>query len=77
MSFLNKGKDLVNPNVVYFEAEDNSVQVEVAFQYTTSYSENILSFVNNIPTGEGGTHVDGFKRGLTKALMIMQEDLIF
>ena len=67
VEFLNKGKDLVNPNVVYFEAEDNSVQVEVAFQYTTSYSENILSFVNNIPTGEGGTHVDGFKRGLTKA----------
>ena len=67
VEFLNKGKDVVNPEVVYFETEDNDVQVEVALQYTTSYSENILSFVNNIPTGEGGTHVDGFKRGLTKA----------
>ena len=67
VEFLNKGKDVVNPEVVYFEAEDNNVQVEVALQYTTTYTENILSFVNNIPTGEGGTHVDGFKRGLTKA----------
>ena len=67
VEFLNKGKDVVNPEVVYFEAEDNDVQVEVALQYTTTYTENILSFVNNIPTGEGGTHVDGFKRGLTKA----------
>ena len=67
VEFLNKGKDTVNPEVVYFEGEDNDVQVEVALQYTTNYTENILSFVNNIPTGEGGTHVDGFKRGLTKA----------
>lgn len=44
----------------------NEVEVEVAFQYTTAYTENIYSFVNNINTIEGGTHVDGFKRGLTK-----------
>ncbi len=69
VEFLNKGKDPINKDagVVYFEGEDKDVQVEIALQYTTSYSENILSFVNNIPTGEGGTHVDGFKRGLTKS----------
>ena len=67
VEFMNKGKDTIGSNVIYFEGEDNDVQVEVALQYTTSYTENILSFVNNIPTGEGGTHVDGFKRGLTKA----------
>ncbi len=67
VDFMNKGKDTIGSNVIYFEGEDNDVQVEVALQYTTSYTENILSFVNNIPTGEGGTHVDGFKRGLTKA----------
>ena len=67
VDFLNKGKDTIGSDVIYFEGEDNNVQVEVALQYTTAYSENILSFVNNIPTPEGGTHVDGFKRGLTKA----------
>lgn len=67
VSFLDKGKEVLNPDVEYFETEENDIQVEVALQYTTSYSETILSFVNNIPTGEGGTHVDGFKRGLTKA----------
>ena len=50
-----------------YNAEQNDVQVEVALQYTSAYSENILSFVNNIHTAEGGTHLDGFKRGLTKA----------
>ena len=67
VEFLNKGKEAINKDIISFETEQNDVQVEIAFQYTTSYTENILSFVNNIHTGEGGTHVDGFKRGLTKA----------
>lgn len=67
VEYLNKTREPVNKEVIYFETEQNDVQVEVALQYTTSYSENILSFVNNIHTAEGGTHVDGFKRGLTKA----------
>ena len=67
VEYLNKSKDPINKDVVYFETEQNDVQVEIALQYTTAYSENILSFVNNIHTGEGGTHLDGFKRGLTKA----------
>ena len=67
IEFLNKSKEPINKDIIYYEAEQNDVQVEVALQYTTSYTENILSFVNNIHTGEGGTHVDGFKRGLTKS----------
>ncbi len=67
VEYLNKSKEPVNKDIIYYDAEQNDVQVEIAFQYTTSYTENILSFVNNIHTGEGGTHVDGFKRGLTKA----------
>ena len=67
VEYLNKNKEAVNKDIIYYEAEQNDVQVEIALQYTTSYSENILSFVNNIHTGEGGTHVDGFKRGLTKS----------
>ncbi len=67
VEYLNSSKEAVHPQVIYFETEQNDVEVEIAFQYTTSYSETLLSFVNNIHTGEGGTHVDGFKRGLTKA----------
>ena len=67
VEYLNKNKEPVNKEIIYYEAEQNDVQVEIALQYTTSYTENILSFVNNIHTGEGGTHVDGFKRGLTKS----------
>lgn len=67
VEYLNKNREPLNKDVIYFETEQNDVQVEIAFQYTTSYTENILSFVNNIHTAEGGTHVDGFKRGLTKS----------
>jgi DNA gyrase subunit B len=64
VEYLNKNKEKVN-TPIYIEQTGN-VEVEIAIQYTTSYSENILSFVNNINTIEGGTHLDGFKRGLTK-----------
>ena len=67
IEYLNKNKEPLHKDIVYFETEQNDVQVEIALQYTTSYSESILSFVNNINTPEGGTHVDGFKRGLTKS----------
>ncbi|MEG2310624.1 MAG: DNA topoisomerase (ATP-hydrolyzing) subunit B [Clostridia bacterium] len=67
IEYLNKSKEAITPEIIYFETNQNDVQVEVAMQYTTSYSENLLSFVNNIHTMEGGTHVDGFKRGLTKS----------
>ena len=64
--FLNKNKEKINQQPVYIEKNDGEVPVEIAFQYTTSYSENIYSFVNNINTVEGGTHLEGFKRALTK-----------
>ncbi len=54
------------------------IPIEIAIQYTTAYSDNIYSFVNNINTIEGGTHLEGFKRALNKKyLMIMQKVIIF
>ena len=66
VEFLNKNKEKIHDKPIYIE-KDGDVPVEIAFQYTTAYSENIYSFVNNINTIEGGTHLEGFKRGLTKA----------
>ncbi len=66
VEYINKNKELVCPPIYLESKGEGEVEVEVALQYTTSYSENILSFVNNINTIEGGTHLDGFKRGLTK-----------
>lgn len=65
VEFLNKNKEKLHEKPIYIE-KDGEVPVEIALQYTTSYSENIYSFVNNINTIEGGTHLEGFKRGLTK-----------
>ena len=65
VEFLNKNKEVINPKPIYIEG-GNEVPVEVAIQYTTAYSENTFSFVNNINTPEGGTHLEGFKRALTK-----------
>ena len=66
VEFLNKKKEVINKDPIYIEKVIQDVPVEIAMQYTTSYNENILSFVNNINTIEGGTHLEGFKRGLTK-----------
>ena len=66
VEFLNKKKEAINKEPIYIEKVIQDVPVEIAMQYTTSYNENILSFVNNINTIEGGTHLEGFKRGLTK-----------
>ena len=65
VEFLNKNKEKLHPNPIYIE-KDGEVPVEIAIQYTSSYSENIHTFVNNINTIEGGTHLEGFKRALTK-----------
>src|SRR5574344_336924 len=67
VEFLNKNKEKIDTDPIYIEKKDGEVPVEIAMQYTTSYSESIYSFVNNINTVEGGTHLEGFKRGLTKA----------
>ncbi len=65
VEFLNKNKEAIHPKPIYIEG-GNEVPVEIAIQYTTAYSENLYSFVNNINTPEGGTHLEGFKRALTK-----------
>ena len=66
VEYLTKNKDKIHEKPIYIE-KDGEIPVEIAFQYTTQYSENIFTFVNNINTLEGGTHLEGFKRGLTKA----------
>mgnify|MGYP005761673351 FL=1 len=66
VEYLNKNKEKINAKPIYIE-KDGEVPTEIAIQYTTAYSENIYTFVNNINTIEGGTHLEGFKRGLTKA----------
>jgi len=65
VEYLNKNKEKINKDPIYIE-KNGDVPVEIAIQYTTSYSENIHTFVNNINTIEGGTHLEGFKRALTK-----------
>ncbi|MBI4576501.1 MAG: DNA topoisomerase (ATP-hydrolyzing) subunit B [Planctomycetes bacterium] len=65
---LNRARTPIHPDVVCFRQDLDGVAVEVAFQYTDDYKENIYSFANNINTQEGGTHVSGFKSGLTGTL---------
>ena len=65
VEYLNKSKEKLHEKPIYIEKQ-GEFPVEIAIQYTSSYSENILSFVNNINTIEGGTHLEGFKRALTK-----------
>ncbi|MCX8092648.1 MAG: DNA topoisomerase (ATP-hydrolyzing) subunit B [Candidatus Goldbacteria bacterium] len=64
---MNENKETLNKKPIYISGEKDNVMAEVAIQYNTSYSDNILSFVNNIKTIEGGTHLSGFKTALTKA----------
>ncbi|MBI3252440.1 MAG: DNA topoisomerase (ATP-hydrolyzing) subunit B [Candidatus Omnitrophica bacterium] len=65
---LNKNKNPLHPKVIYFTGEKDNTQVEIAMQYNDGYAENIFSFVNNINTTEGGTHVTGFKAALTRCV---------
>ncbi len=65
VEYLNNGKEKLHTTPIYIE-KNGEVPVEIAIQYTSAYSENIYTFVNNINTVEGGTHLEGFKRALTK-----------
>ncbi len=65
---MNKTKETIFPEVIYFDEKYVDSEVEVAMQYNDSYSETILAFANNINTEEGGTHLDGFKAALTKII---------
>ncbi len=66
VTYLNKSKTPLYENILYFEGERNHVYVEVSFQHNDSYNESVFSFVNNINTPEGGTHLQGFRNAVTK-----------
>ncbi len=68
VEYLDQNRDTLIDNVMYMEGEKNNIPVEVAMSYNTSYSENLHSYVNNINTHEGGTHLAGFRRALTRTL---------
>jgi len=68
VEFLNKNKNPIQKDVLYFEDKKDDVIVEIAMQYTDSYSENIYTFANNINTEEGGFHLSGLRTALTRAL---------
>lgn len=68
VKWINRNKNPLHPEPVYFSKESNGTSVEVAMQYTDGYSESIHSFVNNINTIEGGTHLIGFKTALARAI---------
>jgi len=66
VKFQNQNKDAIHPDIIYFEVIKENCEVEVAMQYTDSYSELVLGYANNINTTDGGTHIVGFKSALTR-----------
>ena len=64
--FINESKDPIHPDIIYFEVIKENCELEVAMQYTQSYSELVLGYANNINTTDGGTHIVGFKSALTR-----------
>ena len=68
IAFLDENREKLTQEVISIEGEKNGVPVEIAMQYNTSFTENLHSYVNNITTIEGGTHLSGFRRGLTRTL---------
>ena len=68
VEYLNKNKHVLHEKPIYFQSEKDGSTVEIAMQYSDSYNENVHTFANNIPTHEGGTHLMGFKSGLTRVM---------
>lgn len=68
VKYLNKNKDPLHEDPIYIHTKKDNLEVEVAIQYNSSYTENIFSFANNINTLEGGTHTSGFKTAITKVI---------
>ncbi len=68
VQYLNAEKTALHKTPIFFDGERGEIRVEIAFQYNDTYNENILSFVNNIQTADGGTHVSGFKSAYTKVM---------
>jgi len=73
ITYLDETREKLIPEPIYMEGEKNEIPVELAMQYNTSFSENIHSYVNNINTHEGGTHLAGFRRALTRTLKTYAE----
>ncbi len=74
VTYLNRSKESIHSKIVYINKEMNSVIVEIAFQYNTSFNEVIYTYVNNIHTLEGGTHLSGFKSALTRTVNAYASD---
>jgi len=74
VKFIDANKEPLIPNIIHIVTEKQGVPVEVAMTYNTSYNENLYSYVNNINTIEGGTHLAGFRRGLTRTLKKYAEE---
>lgn len=72
--FLDESREQIIEDVIYMDGERNGIPVEVSMVYNNSYSENIHSYVNNINTHEGGTHLSGFRQGLTRTLKKYADD---
>ncbi len=73
INYLDETREKLIPEAIYIEGEKNNTPIEIAMQYNTSFSENLHSYVNNINTHEGGTHLTGFRRGLTRTLKAYAE----
>ncbi len=68
VKYLNEGKSVLYPEPLYVKDSKDGIVVEIALQHTDAYTDSVCSYVNNIPTGEGGTHETGFRSGLTRCL---------
>lgn len=68
VEFLNKNKTVLHDKPIYIDKVVDTMQVEVAMQYTDAYNESVLSFANNINTHSGGTHLTGFRNSITRVL---------
>jgi len=68
IKYLDENRENLIPEIISIEGEKNGIPIEIAMQYNTSFTENVHSYVNNINTHEGGTHLSGFRRGLTRTL---------
>ena len=75
VEYIDGNREAIMQNVIFMEGEKDSIPVEVAMRYNTSYNENLHSYVNNINTHEGGTHLAGFRRALTRTLKKFADEL--
>lgn len=75
--FVEESREPLIPDIISMEGERENIKVELAMRYNTSFNENIHSYVNNINTVEGGTHIAGFRRGLTRTLKKYTEESVF